>query len=366
MQNSQIALMEKEYSLGLHYSRKYKAQKLGEKTYKLVSTSEDEYKIKFLVVKNEFKKDFTPKDSSDGEELLISVEHIDHLPYSVYSSRKTLQEYKQSCSIFSLYQSLEQLLSAIDKLILSNSFDLELKDETVYFKVNFNSDFFKGSILFDMDLEQKEFEQNSNDLVNQVNNLKLENKKLKNEFNSLEVEIEKLNKLKLSDSIVLEEEKQQVAKWIAPNKKVSFELLYKASSFQGDSAASFHYYCNNKGPTVTFITTTKGNRFGAFTSQSWTNSQNYKSDSNAFIFSLDFNEKYPSKEGINAIFDYSGYGPTFGSGHNIHIADECLSNRKSFSNSSDNYNDTGNLKRLTGGQYYFGVEDYEVYQVIGL
>lgn len=353
MQESQIKLLEQEKALDLKYSEKYKSEKVGNYTYKLVSESKDQFKIQFKVLKER-----------EDQELFISVQHeVEYMPFPIYCSKKTLKEYKDISYIFTLYPSLDHFMNTIDLLILTNSFDLELKNDTFYFKVNLNSDFFKGSILFILDAQKAE--QNMNVLIEQVNNLKMENKKLKADFIALKSTVDKLNKLKVSDSIVLDEEKQQVAEWIAPNKEISFELLYKASSYQGDSAASFHYYCNNKGPTVTFVMSRRGNRFGAFTSQSWSNSQNYKSAGNSFIFSLDFNEKYEFN-GNNAIYDHSSCGPTFGE-KNLLLADECLTNRKSFCKCSQQYNDpNGHLKLITGEPCNFGVEDYEVYKVVGI
>ncbi len=41
-------------------------------------------------------------------------------------------------------------------------------------------------------------------------------------------------------------------------------LLYKLKS-HGDSASTFHSYCDNKGPTLTLVRNTRGYRCGGFT-----------------------------------------------------------------------------------------------------
>eukprot|EP00347_Sterkiella_histriomuscorum_P001411 403372137 len=67
-----------------------------------------------------------------------------------------------------------------------------------------------------------------------------------------------------------------------------FQLLFKGTT-NGFAASQFHNYCDNKGPTVTFILSELGQVFGGFTSLPWTsppdNGKDY-SDPSAFVFSL--------------------------------------------------------------------------------
>ena len=92
-------------------------------------------------------------------------------------------------------------------------------------------------------------------------------------------------------------EKKMINEWIAPymEKNITYELLFK-TSIDGDSSTTFHNKCNKKGPTITFIKTTAGKRFGGFTMVSWESIGNYKKDNDAFIFSLDTYQKYCSME----------------------------------------------------------------------
>ena len=62
-------------------------------------------------------------------------------------------------------------------------------------------------------------------------------------------------------------------------KKIKMTLLYKLT-IHGDSASTFHNYCDNKGYTLTLIINTKGYRCGAFISQSWTSCNKYINDPN--------------------------------------------------------------------------------------
>ena len=48
-----------------------------------------------------------------------------------------------------------------------------------------------------------------------------------------------------------------------------------------------HELCDDKGKTVTLITTSTGNICGGFTSVSWASGNSGASDKEAFLFSLD-------------------------------------------------------------------------------
>ena len=65
----------------------------------------------------------------------------------------------------------------------------------------------------------------------------------------------------------------------------------------------------------------------------------------------------------NAVYRHNSYGPTFGGGHDLYLADQCRSNTSSYCSKS-NYN-TGNTNVLgVNGSTSFQVSNYEVYQAI--
>ena len=83
----------------------------------------------------------------------------------------------------------------------------------------------------------------------------------------------------------------------------------------GSTSKDFHSYCNNKGPTLSLIKTTKNRIFGGFTPLEWNKNKNYLTDESGktFIFSLDLMKKYDmiDKERL-AINCSQIYGPCFG------------------------------------------------------
>ena len=179
--------------------------------------------------------------------------------------------------------------------------------------------------------------------------------------------IERIKNLFKDSAIVKEDEKKMINDWIDPysEKNITSELLFR-TSVDGDNSNTFHNKCNGKGATITFVKTTAGKRIGGYTSLPWTNDSSYKKDLNAFIFSLDANQKFVQWRNFdNAVYHNSSYGPTFGSGHDLYIANGCKGNNSSYCNSNHSYGFFNSYNMInTGSQTTnFQVADYEVYLI---
>ncbi|XP_078382248.1 uncharacterized protein LOC144664922 [Oculina patagonica] len=104
-------------------------------------------------------------------------------------------------------------------------------------------------------------------------------------------------------------------------------------------------------------------RFDMYTSSS------YGSSSNAFLFSLRNKEglgpfKSMVKKPQNAIYRNSGYGPTFGGGFDINIANNANSNTGSYTYFGNSYSvpsgvQSGNT--ILAGTYSFTPDEVEVF-----
>ena len=65
--------------------------------------------------------------------------------------------------------------------------------------------------------------------------------------------------------------KKAIKSWIdSYNNKIKFELLFRKSR-DSSSCQEFHKYCDNKGPTLTLVETTKSYKFGGYTPFSFQN-----------------------------------------------------------------------------------------------
>ena len=110
---------------------------------------------------------------------------------------------------------------------------------------------------------------------------------------------------------------------------------------------------------------------GGYTEANWDQSGNYKHDINSFLFSLVNVSKKPLKikySGSNAIHCSSGYGPTFGGGHDMYISSDSNANSSSYSNLGSSFKDpqhtygSNEAKNFLAGSYNFQVGEIEVYR----
>ena len=83
-----------------------------------------------------------------------------------------------------------------------------------------------------------------------------------------------------------------LSSWLSVEKATKLDLLYKGPCERFD-ATSFHINYDNIVPCLILIEAANGARFGGFTNQTWKGENNFKQDNTAFLFSLDFLEKYP-------------------------------------------------------------------------
>ena len=146
---------------------------------------------------------------------------------------------------------------------------------------------------------------------------------------------------------------------------MTFELIFKMS-INGSNCDDFFNYCQNKGPTLLLIKTTKNKIFGGFTPLDWKKGIYGiidKSDQ-SFIFSLDLLKKYDIiKKNEYAIRCASG-GPNFGNA-DIWLKSD-MKKGEIYANSVCNYLSNNNLELIGGkGEYdSFQTEEFEVYKVI--
>ena len=122
------------------------------------------------------------------------------------------------------------------------------------------------------------------------------------------------------------------------------KLLYRATR-DGFEAASFHANCDNQANTLTVVKTPKGYIFGGYTSLEWDSESSGKNDPSAFLFSLVNALSSPQVMSIKAgekqaIYCQAVCGPTFGTGHDLHISNQsnaCYYSPESYSNLGNSY-----------------------------
>ena len=290
-----------------------------------------------------------------SENVLSLSTELDNKKYRLTSS---LEELQKNHSFFKQFSTFEQILNAISKIITSTN-NITVKDNEIEIKfknfleeeiiIKINEDKNNIDLLF-LNLKKLEIENNN------LKQIILKNKNINNfqEYQNL------FNSIKNED-IIKENEELMKKNWINPNKKISFELIYKATR-DGDDVKDFHKFCDEISPTLTLCKTKNGNRFGGYTSVSLTKnaSDNPIYDPNAFVFTIDKKYKYNTNNPSYAVRSTSSRGPCFGSNCPFYIGNKFLKQNTSYSNPSNDYNSPPYV--LTGAEY-FTLDELEVYKV---
>lgn len=135
----------------------------------------------------------------------------------------------------------------------------------------------------------------------------------------------------------------QLRRWIGDN-MFSATLLYRATR-DGFAAATFHKNCDNRGPTAVIIKAFDGNIFGGYAGVSWDSSHTFKHTSDCFLFSLVNKVSQPPTKfepvvNANTMLCLPNYGPTFGTGYDLHICNRSNDTNASYSKFPVGFKDT--------------------------
>ena len=180
----------------------------------------------------------------------------------------------------------------------------------------------------------------------------------------------------LFQSEILKDERQSFELFnlceFSPNDKLS--LLYRATR-DGFGSNDFHSKCDGHKNTLTVCKAKQSSFvFGGFTSVEWDSSSGWKSDPNAFLFSLTNKDNQPAKMKVDsnehqyAICCDSDYGPIFGVGPDIIIANNANTTMDSYSNLGDSYKHpqygwgTNGANTFLAGSKSFQLDEIEVFQ----
>ena len=227
----------------------------------------------------------------------------------------------------------------------------------------------------------------NDNMLNDIKQLKIENKNLKNENElyknkivDLEQKIKDILKENLKNYDIISEidskiidindikfiEKYLINRITKQVLTIKYNLLYRGSK-DGYKAKNFHHNCDKKKPTLTIIKSSTNHRFGGFTEQSWEQDANdYIKDDNAFCFSIDKKKIYEIKKGENAICTKITKGPNFLSkGWSIiNIVDDCNINESNTCKKDECfYNNYSEDYEINGGIKQFTVDEIEVYEI---
>ncbi|XP_046839722.1 uncharacterized protein LOC124433904 isoform X2 [Xenia sp. Carnegie-2017] len=149
------------------------------------------------------------------------------------------------------------------------------------------------------------------------------------------------------------------------------------TSIDGWDSRIFHSRCDNRGKTITLVKVGKY-IFGGYSTYKWGGSSgSYRTSSSNYIFSLRNKDNLsPFRSPVyrysnRAIYTSPGYGPTFGGGHDIRIANNANKNKYSYTNFGHTYRapsgysyGSSNTQALLAGSYTFTPDEVEVYYYV--
>jgi len=291
--------------------------------------------------------------------------------FNLYTNLKELGDINR---FFIQFETLKEVFDSLKTLITKKNVSIIQEGKKMKMKIinpiN-NKEFF-----INVNSKEKDTKSEINSIIACVNSLTQKVQNLENKLNELyaykddieEIIKEKEEKKKkelyekyqiYKSSVINKDEIDLFMNWF--DKKPTKIKLLLDSKIDGDSTQTFFNKCSYKFPTVVFVKTTKGRRFGGYCSIGWENTNyNYKKDINNFIFSLDKKKKYKIKipeYGIQTSSDYFA----FGGSHDFIIYNNCTSNNSSNNNNGGTYETTEQYE--LNGEYYFTVSSYEVYQI---
>ena len=303
--------------------------------------------------------------SNKEKEITFKLEDLKEFPVKIYELVIDFDKLREQDENLMIFKRVDKFIDKINSFIQNEKYAVKFNEEENMILFEIKNELFEDGVAIIKIPEKKQ------DLETRVESLTKTVSELRKELQALKIkEAEKdLAAIKSfqNTSFLNDDEKKMISKWIHPNKVLRFNLLF-STDIDGESASTFHYYCDGVFPTVTVVLDTSERRFGGYSTQNWCRSTiggSYARAPYSFIFSLTNKKKYKlsDEKNADAVDRQDSYGPTFGGGHDLYISDNCKSYNNSYCNKGS-YN-TGNTNLLgENGQTNFYVSKYEVYQVI--
>jgi hypothetical protein len=175
----------------------------------------------------------------------------------------------------------------------------------------------------------------------------------------------KQNDLSSSKIILNKKQKEEIVKLCEFSLTEKWQLLYRGTN-DGFEARKFHSKCDGHLPTLTIVKVrNSGNIFGGYTEADWSGDR-FKTDSNAFIFSLKNKDNKPCKirstQPSLSIRCGPSQGPSFGF-QDITLTDSVnYSALGSYYHHSKYARGSHEAKTFLAGEKYFKIDEIEVYK----
>ena len=327
----------------------------------------------FNLDKNDEK--FVLKISINEKLIFFELDKKDVFPKKDFNIYLSLEELGKINRFFNQFETTSDVLVSLETLIESKNISVIEEERKMKLKIINPAN--KKEFFIDVPVKEKDLNseiKSINDYISSLNNkiiilekkvddlclFKEEYLKKKKEKEEEREKKEKEEKILFKDSNIIQskDEKELILSWLGKN-NIKTKLLINSKN-DGDLLTTFFTKVGNKAPTLIIIKTTNKYIFGGYTSVVWKNDAQWYKDNNSFIFSFSTKQKYGVKN-IDSEPIFGRYD-LFQFGNDIRIYDKCTSNNnnyvgKVYYNSPDNY-------LINGGNQYFTVSSYEVYEII--
>jgi hypothetical protein len=307
---------------------------------------------------------------------MITIKAKDEL--EVYKGQIDLYTLQEKDRYFKMYDKIEDAYDDILTSFSKDKYELIKEENHLIINIEIEVNFKKNIISFILDKKEIPNEDLTRSLykitskyIKENSGLKSEILNLKEKINTMEGKINFLyeyikNKEGFFDAVlkksklINEKQIELVQNWISPKNNFRCKLLFDSKE-NGDKITTFHSLCDNKGKTLTIFTTDDNLTLGGYLSKSFNENSGWIHDENAFLFSLNPDEKYVSIDTTYTFYGGKDRGPTFG-GYNIEIFDNFLTNDKNKYNMSKATFDF-HKKHKNDKDHFFKVIDLQVYQI---
>jgi len=296
----------------------------------------------------------------------------------VYKGQIDLYTLQEKDRYFKMYDKIEDAYEDILTTFSKDKYELIKEENHLVINIEIEVNFKKNIISFILDKKEIPSEDLTKSLykiaskyIKENNGLKYEILELKEKINNMQEKINFMYEyikdkegffdvvLKKSH-LINEKQIELIQNWISPKNYLKCKLIFNAKE-HGDKICIYHSLCDNKGKTLTIFTTDDNLTLGGYLSKSFNENSGWIHDENAFLFSLNPDEKYVSIDTTYTFYGGKDRGPTFG-GYNIEIFDNFFTNDKNKYNMSKATYDF-HRKQKNDNVHYFKVIDLQVYQI---
>ena len=335
-----------------------------------------------------------------GNKIIIIIKSLLLVKENYYQNIFSLEELQKFNKNFRCFDNIDEALSGLIEIFETNKYELISKEndkmflllkipkfgkgeETVLIEIKKNSLSLKN-ICENLIQKVNALDKQMNDLKNEINILKEENKKkdiIIKEFkewkdNIIKKEQEKEENEKIYqklDSKIIDkkEELDLLINRLKKNNNLKDKNFYFKRIFRGTedgkNSVDFHKKCDGIGMTISIIKTIKGYKFGGYAEKPWRSDCDkwVTDDENSFVFSLNHMKIYDAVSGKEKYYWGKKFGPIFysfwpcenmfaKSGNNV--LDKSEANKNYFGFTSD--------YELNGGELDFISQELEVFQII--